>query len=242
MKKGISKKENNADTPSGQKDGLKGNFSTVAYECGCDEAGRGCLAGPVVAAAVILPSGFVCPMLNDSKQLSEAERDTLRPIIEKEAVAWAVAEVSCSEIDGINILNASILAMHRAMDKLDIRPEFILVDGNRFKPYGEIPYQTIVKGDSEYLSIAAASVLAKTHRDEGMMQLHAEFPVYSWDKNKAYPTLKHRAAIRLYGTTPHHRMTFDLLGDNKKEAKLILKAKKEAKEKINAKKDLKANS
>jgi len=190
-------------------------FSTVTYECGCDEAGRGCLAGPVVAAAVILPSDFNCPLLNDSKQLTALQRDTLRPIIEREALAWAVAEVSNDEIDVINILNASILAMHRAMDKLEITPEYIIVDGNRFKPYGEIPYQTIVKGDCKYLSIAAASVLAKTHRDELMQQLHAEYPVYSWDKNKAYPTLKHRAAIRLFGTTPYHRMTFDLLGDKK---------------------------
>lgn len=210
-------------------DSLKGNFSEFVYECGCDEAGRGCLAGPVVAAAVILPAGFECPLLNDSKQLTEAERDILRPVIEKEALAWAVAEVSCIEIDQINILNASILAMHRAMDKLHIRPEFIIVDGNRFKPYHEIPYQTIVKGDSKYLSIAAASVLAKTHRDELMQHLHNEFPVYNWNQNKAYPTMKHRAAIRLYGTTPHHRLTFDLLGDKKTEAKLKIKAKAEAK-------------
>ena len=229
LKKEKSIKKNDLNGHSVQEAGLKGNFSVFTYECGCDEAGRGCLAGPVVAAAVILPSGFVCPLLNDSKQLSEAERDTLRPIIEKEALAWAVAEVSCTEIDDINILNASILAMHRAMDKLDIRPEFIIVDGNRFKPYDDIPYQTIVKGDSKYLSIAAASVLAKTHRDELMVQLHAGFPEYNWDKNKAYPTLKHRAAIRLYGTTPHHRMTFDLLGDKKKEAKLKMLAKSEAK-------------
>jgi len=198
-------------------------YSTVTYECGCDEAGRGCLAGPVVAAAVILPPGFDCPLLNDSKQLTESQRDTLRPIIEKEALAWGVAMVSNDEIDVMNILNASILAMHRAMDKLEIRPEFIIVDGNRFKPYNEIPYQTIVKGDCKYLSIAAASVLAKTHRDELMQQLHGEFPVYSWDKNKAYPTMKHRSAIRLYGTTPYHRMTFDLLGEGKmsKSKKLI---------------------
>jgi len=212
-----------------QKENLKGNFSTFTFECGCDEAGRGCLAGPVVAAAVILPSDFVCPLLNDSKQLTEAVRDILRPIIEKEALAWAVAEVSCSEIDDINILNASILAMHRAMDKLKIRPEFVIVDGNRFKPYGEIPFQTIVKGDSKYLSIAAASVLAKTHRDELMLHLHEEFPVYNWDKNKAYPTMKHRSAIRLNGTTPYHRMTFDLLGDKKIEAKLKKEAKAMAK-------------
>jgi len=209
--------------------GLKGNFSVFMVECGCDEAGRGCLAGPVVAAAVILPPGFVCPLLNDSKQLTESVRDALRPIIEKQALAWAVAEVSNEEIDGINILNASILAMHRAMDKLVIRPEFIIVDGNRFKPYGDIPYQTIVKGDSKYLSIAAASVLAKTHRDERMQQLHLEYPAFSWNQNKAYPTSAHRAAIRLNGTTPYHRMTFDLLGDKKVEARLKIIAKAEAK-------------
>jgi len=209
--------------------GLKGNFSVFMVECGCDEAGRGCLAGPVVAAAVILPPGFVCPLLNDSKQLTESVRDTLRPVIERDALAWAVAEVSNDEIDDMNILNASILAMHRAMDQLVIRPEFIIVDGNRFKSYGDIPYQTIVKGDSKYLSIAAASVLAKTHRDERMQQLHLEYPAFSWDQNKAYPTLVHRAAIRLNGTTPYHRMTFDLLGDRKIEARLKLIAKAEAK-------------
>ena len=210
---------------------LKGNFSAFTYECGCDEAGRGCLAGPVVAAAVILPADFDCPLLNDSKQLSESMRDALRPIIEREALAWAVAEVSCTEIDEINILNASILAMHRAMDKLKIRPDYIIVDGNRFKPYAGIPHQTIVKGDSKYLSIAAASILAKTHRDELMLQLHVECPGYSWDQNKAYPTLKHRAAIQSLGTTSHHRLTFDLLGDKKIEAKLKIKARKEAKDK-----------
>lgn len=201
-----------------QKEDLKGNFSSFAYECGCDEAGRGCLAGPVVAAAVILPANFTCPLLNDSKQLTENMRETLRPIIEREALAWAVMEVSNTEIDEINILNASILAMHRAIDKLSIRPEFIIVDGNRFKSYADIPHQTIVKGDSKYLSIAAASVLAKTHRDELMQKLHAEFPYYDWNNNKAYPTLKHRAAIRQHGTTPYHRITYNLLG-TKKEIK-----------------------
>ena len=235
MKKGIPVKGIKPALYPGENKKLKGNFSTLTFECGCDEAGRGCLAGPVVAAAVILPAGFDCPLLNDSKQLTEKERDTLRPIIEREALAWGVAEVSCTEIDNINILNASILAMHRAMDKLIIRPEYIIVDGNRFKPYAGIPYQTIVKGDSKYLSIAAASVLAKTHRDELMMHLHAKCPEYSWDQNKAYPTMKHRAAIRLYGTTPHHRMTFDLLGDKKGETKLRIKAKAVAK----AEKDLK---
>ncbi|MFZ4725714.1 MAG: ribonuclease HII [Paludibacter sp.] len=199
--------------------GLKGKYSSFDNECGCDEAGRGCLAGPVVAAAVILPIGFVCPLLNDSKQLTEHQRDSLRPIIEKEALAWAVAEVDNNEIDKINILNASILAMHRAIDKLELRPGFIIVDGNRFKPYDDIPHQTIVKGDSKYLSIAAASVLAKTHRDELMQQLDAEYPNYDWKKNKAYPTLKHRAAIRMYGTTPYHRMTYNLLGEDVKKGK-----------------------
>ena len=208
------------------KEGLKGNYSTSDLECGCDEAGRGCLAGPVVAAAVILPLHFHCPLLNDSKQLTEKERDTLRPIIEREALAWGVAEVDNNEIDKINILNASILAMHRAMDKLNVRPEFIIVDGNRFKPYNDIPHQTIVKGDSKFLSIAAASVLAKTHRDELMHKLHDEFPQYDWNKNKAYPTIKHRAAIRSSGTTPYHRMSYDLLGDIKK-AKAESKKEKE---------------
>ncbi|MHB9142752.1 MAG: ribonuclease HII [Paludibacter sp.] len=202
------------------KEKLKANFSEFSLECGCDEAGRGCLAGPVVAAAVILPINFVCPQLNDSKQLTEKERDLLRPIIEKEALAWAVAEVSNTEIDEINILNASILAMHRAMDNLEIRPEFIIVDGNRFKPYNDIPHQTIVKGDSKYLSIAAASVLAKTHRDELMQELHIKFPYYDWKKNKAYPTKKHRAAIRQHGTTPFHRMSYNLLGEDPKRKKV----------------------
>jgi len=210
---------------------LKGNFSSFTYECGCDEAGRGCLAGPVVAAAVILPTDFDCPLLNDSKQLTEQQRDNLRPVIEKEALAWGVAVVDNIEIDEINILNASILAMHRAMDKLSIRPEFIIVDGNRFKPYAEVPHQTIVKGDSKFLSIAAASVLAKTYRDEMMQQLHAEFPGYDWDKNKAYPTVKHRAAIRKLGTTPYHRLTYDLLGDRKAEKQAQILAKKQAKAK-----------
>ena len=199
---------------------LDGNFSSLTFECGCDEAGRGCLAGPVVAAAVILPINFNSPQLNDSKQLTEKERDRLRPVIENEALAWAVAEVNNTEIDEINILNASILAMHRAMDKLTIRPEFIIVDGNRFKPYNTIPFETIVKGDSKYLSIAAASVLAKTHRDELMFDLDKQFPEYDWKKNKAYPTLKHREAIRKFGTTTFHRLTFNLLGDKiKKERK-----------------------
>lgn len=222
-------KKINTDKDNGET-GLKANFSSFIYECGCDEAGRGCLAGPVVAAAVILPSEFNCPQLNDSKQLTEKERDQLRPIIEKEALAWAVAEVSNIEIDEINILNASILAMHRAIDKLSIRPEFIIVDGNRFKPYADIQHQTIVKGDSKYLSIAAASVLAKTYRDELMQQLHVEYPGYDWDKNKAYPTAKHRTSIRKLGTTPFHRLTYDLLGDRKAEKQAQILAKKKARE------------
>lgn len=212
-----------------EQSGLKGNYSSFENECGCDEAGRGCLAGPVVAAAVILPPDFQCPQLNDSKQLTEQERNLLRPIIEKKALAWAVALVDNREIDDINILNASILAMHRAIDKLNILPDFIIVDGNKFKPYKDIQYQTIIKGDSKYLSIAAASVLAKTHRDEIMQQLHSEFPVYNWDKNKAYPTLKHRSAIRHHGTTPLHRMSYDLLGDKKALVKLQKETKIELK-------------
>lgn len=192
------------------------NFSGIFPECGCDEAGRGCLAGPVVAAAVILPSDFDCPQLNDSKQLTEKERDALRPFIEKNALAWAVAEVDNHEIDKINILNASILAMQRAIAKLKIRPGFIIVDGNRFKPFEDIPHQTVVKGDAKYLSIAAASVLAKTHRDEMITLHHAEYPHYSWDKNKAYPTEAHRKAIREYGVTPLHRLSFNLTGEKPK--------------------------
>lgn len=189
------------------------NYSGHRLECGCDEAGRGCLAGPVVAAAVILPLDFSCPGLNDSKQLTELQRDELRIIIEQEAIAWAVALVDEKEIDEINILNASILAMHRAVDKLTVTPEFIIVDGNKFKNYGNIPHQTIVKGDSKYLSIAAASVLAKTHRDELMMKLHGEFPQYGWDRNKAYPTIKHRQAIKQYGVSPYHRLSYKLLNN-----------------------------
>ncbi len=181
-------------------------------EAGCDEAGRGCLAGPVFAAAVILPRGFTHPWLNDSKQLSEKRRDALREVIEREAVAWAVAEVSPQEIDHINILRASILAMHRAMDALTVTPEAIAVDGNRFTPWREgIEWQTFVKGDGRFGNIAAASILAKTHRDERMRALAAEYPHYHWEVNKGYPTRDHRAAIAEYGPTPHHRMTFRLL-------------------------------
>lgn len=180
-------------------------------EAGCDEAGRGCLAGPVYAAAVILPPDYHNDLLNDSKQLSEKKRDQLRSIIERDAVSWAVGIVDNQEIDQINILNASILAMHRALDQLTVRPQEIIVDGNRFKPYRDIPHTTIVKGDGKYMSIAAASILAKTHRDECMLALHQQYPQYHWDSNKGYPAPVHRQAIRLHGTTPYHRLTFQLL-------------------------------
>ena len=180
-------------------------------EAGCDEAGRGCLAGPVFAAAVILPDQFNHPLLNDSKQLTEHQRNTLRPIIEQEALAWCVGVVTATEIDEINILNASILAMHRALDGLGIRPEAILVDGNRFKPYHDIPSTCIVKGDATYRSIAAASILAKTHRDEFMDRIAAEYPQYAGDKNKGYPTKAHRQAIEQTGPSPYHRMSFRLI-------------------------------
>lgn len=179
-------------------------------EAGCDEAGRGCLAGPVVAAAVILPETFHNDELNDSKQLSEAQRNRLRTIIEKEALAYAVAFVMQDEIDRINILNASILGMQQAVSKLNIRPEFLLIDGNRFKPYDNIPHQCIVKGDAKFASIAAASVLAKTYRDEYMVNLAPQFPQYKWDENKGYPTKDHKEAVLKYGLTEHHRKSFHL--------------------------------
>lgn len=182
-------------------------------EAGCDEAGRGCLAGAVYAAAVILPPDFKNEMLNDSKQLTEKQRYALRSVIEESALAWAVGIVSPEEIDQINILNASFLAMHRAIDQLKIRPEHLLIDGNRFNPYPNIPHTTIVKGDGKYLSIAAASILAKTYRDDYMNQLHREYPVYDWDHNKGYPTKKHRAAIAEYGISPYHRKSYNLLGN-----------------------------
>ena len=182
-----------------------------AVEAGCDEAGRGCLAGPVYAAAVILPPDFHSTELNDSKQLTARQRYLLRPIIEQEAVAWAVGVVTAQEIDKINILNASILAMHKALDQLTTRPDHLIIDGNRFKPYGKIPYQCVVKGDGTYLSIAAASVLAKTYRDDYMCQIGEEYPAYNWKKNKGYPTRDHRAAIEQLGPCPYHRMTFTLL-------------------------------
>ena len=188
-------------------------YNIGVAEAGCDEAGRGCLAGPVYAAAVILPPDFQNELLNDSKQLTEHQRYLLRPVIEKEAVAWAVGVVSAEEIDKINILNASFLAMHRALDQLKVRPEHIIVDGNRFKPYHEVPHVTIVKGDGKYLSIAAASILAKTYRDDYMNAIDSEYPVYGWKKNKGYPTKAHRAALAKYGPSPHHRMSYNLFGD-----------------------------
>lgn len=188
-------------------------------EVGCDEAGRGCLAGAVYAAAVILPPDFRNELLNDSKQLTERQRYDLRPVIQREALAWAVGVVSPQEIDEINILNASFLAMHRAVDALKVRPQHLLIDGNRFRPYPGIPHTTVVKGDGKYLSIAAASVLAKTYRDDYMLRLHAEYPDYGWDRNKGYPTREHRAAIALHGTTPYHRRSFNLLGDGQLELK-----------------------
>lgn len=181
------------------------------YEAGCDEAGRGCLAGAVFAAAVILSSDFSHPDLNDSKQLSEKKRYELRPVIEQEAVAWAVGIVTAEEIDRINILNASFLAMHRAIGQLKITPDHLLIDGNRFNPYPGIKHTTVVKGDSKYLSIAAASILAKTYRDDYMDRLALEYPAYEWKKNKGYPTRAHREAIRAEGITPYHRKTFTLL-------------------------------
>ena len=181
---------------------------------GCDEAGRGWLAGSVYSAAVILPKDFKNELLNDSKQLTEHQRYALREVIEKEALAWAVGVVTPAEIDEINILNASFLAMYRAVDGLKLKPQHLLIDGNRFKKYQDVPHTTVVKGDGKYLSIAAASILAKTYRDDYMKALHEEYPYYDWSSNKGYPTKKHRAAIREYGTTPYHRMTFNLLGED----------------------------
>ena len=186
-------------------------FDKTRIEAGCDEAGRGCLAGAVYAAAVILPPDYHNEALNDSKQLTEKQRDTLRPIIEKDAVAWAVGIVTSREIDRMNILRASFLAMHRAIAQLKVVPQHLLIDGNRFYPYTGIPHTTIVKGDGKYLSIAAASILAKTHRDAYMSQLHAEYPDYLWNENKGYPTQAHRDAIQQHGITPYHRKSFTLL-------------------------------
>lgn len=191
---------------------LKNYYEQGRVEAGCDEAGRGCLAGSVYAAAVILPPDYHNERLNDSKKLTARQRYALRQDIERDAVAWAVGVVTPQEIDQINILNASILAMHRALDQLQVRPEAIIVDGNRFKPYRDLPHTTIVKGDGKYLSIAAASVLAKTYRDDEMIRLAQEYPDYDWQHNMGYPTRKHREAIRQHGITPYHRRTFNLLG------------------------------
>lgn len=191
---------------------LKNYYEQGRVEAGCDEAGRGCLAGSVYAAAVILPPDYLNERLNDSKKLTACQRYALRQDIERDAVAWAVGVVTPQEIDQINILNASILAMHRALDQLQVRPEAIIVDGNRFKPYRDLPHTTIVKGDGKYLSIAAASILAKTYRDDEMIRLAQEYPDYDWQHNMGYPTRKHREAIRQHGITPYHRRTFNLLG------------------------------
>ena len=188
-------------------------FQKNTIEAGCDEAGRGCLAGPVFAAAVILPPNFKNDLLNDSKKLTEKQRYQLRPIIEEQALAWAVEMVSNTEIDEINILNASFLAMHKAVQKLKVIPEHLLIDGNRFRPRTKIPFTCMIKGDGRFYSIAAASVLAKTYRDDFMLNLHKDFPLYDWHKNKGYPTKKHRAAIKEHGVTPHHRMSFRLLDE-----------------------------
>ena len=188
---------------------LENSYQTELLEAGCDEAGRGCLAGSVFAAAVILPPDFYHPLLNDSKQMTERQRNLLRPIIEREAVAWAVAEIMAARIDEINILKASIEGMNIAAASLKVAPEFLAIDGNRFISHNGLPYKCIVKGDGKYANIAAASVLAKTHRDEYMMRLHEEYPNYGWDRNKGYPTKEHRLAIREYGLTPYHRLSFN---------------------------------
>lgn len=195
---------------------LKINFSGLPLECGTDEAGRGCLAGPVTAAAVILPKDYSNAILNDSKQLSVKKRNLLKPIIESDALYFAFTHILPTEIDKINILNASILAMHKSIELLQTFPEFIIVDGNKFKPLLNIPYETIVKGDSKYLSIAAASVLAKTYRDAYMEEIHEEFPMYNWKQNKGYPTKEHREAIKKYGVTKYHRKSFRLLPEQLK--------------------------
>ena len=200
-------------SPKCFKDMLASHYYEGKIEAGCDEAGRGCLAGSVYAAAVILPDDYQNEMLNDSKQLTEKKRYQLREIIQRDAVAWAVGIVTPEEIDKINILNASILAMHRALDQLQVRPEAVIIDGNRFKKYKNLPHTTIVKGDGKYLSIAAASILAKTYRDDYMDELAKEYPQYDWLSNKGYPTKKHREAIRQFGITPYHRKSYNLLGD-----------------------------
>lgn len=192
---------------------LESHYHEGLIEAGCDEAGRGCLAGSVYAAAVIFPPDYVNADLNDSKQLTERKRNELREVIKRDAVAWAVGIVTPEEIDRINILNASFLAMHRALDQLDVRPEAVIVDGNRFKKYRDLPHATIVKGDGKYLSIAAASILAKTFRDDYMAELALKHPQYDWKSNKGYPTRKHREAIKSFGITPFHRKSYNLLGD-----------------------------
>ena len=192
---------------------LLNNLKKGVPEAGCDEAGRGCLAGPVFAAAVILPENFSSELLNDSKKLTEKQRLLLRPLIEKAAISWAVASYDNHEIDEVNILNASIFSMHRALNQLLIRPEHLIIDGNRFKPYRNIPYTTVIKGDGKYLSIAAASVLAKTYRDDFMIALHEKYPQYGWNQNKGYPTAFHRSAIAKYGITSFHRRSFKLSED-----------------------------
>lgn len=188
-------------------------FQENQIEAGCDEAGRGCLAGPVFAAAVILPPDFENELLNDSKKLTEKQRYFLRPLIEKEALAWAVAMLDNHEIDEVNILNASFMAMNKAVEELKLKPDYLLIDGNRFRTKGKIPYSCMIKGDGRFYSIAAASVLAKTYRDDFMLNIHNEFPDYNWDRNKGYPTKKHRAAIKKYGPTKYHRMSFRLLDE-----------------------------
>ncbi len=190
---------------------LKSHYMDNVVEAGCDEAGRGCLAGSVYAAAVVFPENYANDAINDSKQLSDHRRKELRRIIERDALAWAVGIVTPEEIDHINILNASILAMHRALDALSLRPQHIIVDGNRFRRYHALPHQTVVKGDGKFLSIAAASILAKTYRDDYMDKLHEEYPVYDWLSNKGYPTRRHRDALRQYGITPYHRRSFNLI-------------------------------
>lgn len=195
---------------------LKSSFSNFNLECGTDEAGRGCLAGPVTAAAVILPKLFSHNLLNDSKQLSENKRNLLKPIIEEKALSFSFCHIFPEEIDTLNILNASILAMQNSINQLAMTPEFIIVDGNRFKPYENIPFETIIKGDAKYMSIAAASVLAKTYRDDYMERIHEEFPMYNWKQNKGYPTKEHRAAIKKYGATKYHRKSFRLLPEQLK--------------------------
>ena len=190
---------------------LEAYYTKDVIEAGCDEAGRGCLAGPVFAAAVILPPDFKSELLNDSKQLSEKNRYALRPLIEQEAIAWGIGVVTAPEIDAINILKASFLAMHRAIEQLKVQPQALLIDGNRFTPYKEIPFTCMVKGDGRFLSIAAASILAKTYRDDYMLQLAEEYPSYGWQQNKGYPTRAHREAISKHGITPYHRKTFTLL-------------------------------